>query len=65
MLQWQYYRFKIANVWGYGVIFIALSLSSSMTETQIIKLSKKWLLVGSIVGAAIQAVIEVVQKYVI
>ena len=47
------------------MMFIALFLSNRMTETQIIKLSKKWLLVGSIIGAAIRAVIEVVQKYVI
>ena len=52
-------------MWGYGVIFIALFLSSSMTETQIIRLSKKWLLIGSIVGAAIQAVVEMVLKYVL
>ena len=50
---------------GYGVTFIALFLSSSMTETQIIKLSKKWLLIGSIVGAAIQAVVEMFLKYVL
>lgn len=65
MLQSQHYRVKIANVWGYGVIFIALFLSSSMTETQIIRLSKKWLLIGSIVGAAIQAVVEMFLKYVL
>jgi hypothetical protein len=52
-------------VWGYGIIFIALSLSNNMTEKQIIKTSKKWLLIGSIVGSAIQAIIEVVLKYVI
>ena len=36
-----------------------------MTETQIIKLSKKWLLIGSIVGSAAQAIIEVVSKHVL
>ena len=65
MLQSLHCRVIIANVWGYGLMFIALSLSNNMTETQIIKLSKKWLLIGSIIGAAIRAVIEVVQKYVI
>lgn len=65
MLQWQYYRFKIANVWGYGVMFIALFLSITMTETQIIRLSKKWLLIGSIIGAAVQAVVEMVLKHVL
>lgn len=65
MLRSQHYRTKIANVLGYGVIFIALFLSSSMTETQIIKLSKKWLLIGSIVGSAAQAIIEVVSKHVL
>lgn len=46
-------------------MFIALFLSITMTETQIIRLSKKWLLIGSIVGAAIQAVIEMVLKHVL
>ena len=50
---------------GYGVMFIALFLSSNMTETQIIKLSKKWLLIGSIIGAAVQAVVEMALKYVL
>ena len=65
MLQWQYYRFKIANVWGYGIIFIALFLSSTMTEIQILKTSKKRLLIGSIVGSAVQAVVEMILKYVL
>ena len=65
MWQWLHCRVIIANVWGYGIIFIALFLSSSMTEIQILKTSKKWLLIGSIVGSAIQAVVEMVLKYVV
>ena len=47
------------------MMFIALFLSSAMTETQIIKTSKKWLLIGSIVGSAVQAVMEMFLKYVL